>query len=280
MAYNAKARETNLKKYGHPCSLHGPNGVLKQNKDYFLKSQKANIDRVKAAKKRLLDGLKIMNIELLSDISNLNKLYGKNLEYKCNNCNTVFWHIQRYKIPECPGCKIKEKRSKSVDEIVSFLKTFYKGIILKNDRNIIHPKEIDIYLPELKLGIEFNGVYFHMINHQNAYEKMKLCNAKGIKLIQIFDIQFSLEKSRILKAIKTCILYGGCVFLDKESHHSQQFPLFGEIEALEELTPKKIFLCDYYKKCPKSQRSYYFIDCGALIIDTELSKTLYQKVVC
>ena len=42
-----------------------------------------------------------------------------------------------------------------------FIKNYYNRKILFNDRLIIKPKELDIYLPDVKLAFEFNGLYSH-----------------------------------------------------------------------------------------------------------------------
>lgn len=51
-----------------------------------------------------------------------------------------------------------------------------------NDRNAIKPYEIDIYFPEQKIGIEYDGMYFHP---KSSSFKRQLCESKGIKLITI-----------------------------------------------------------------------------------------------
>jgi hypothetical protein len=61
---------------------------------------------------------------------------------------------------------------------------------IENWRSIIPPKEIDIYLPDYNLGIEYNGIYHHTEvsgtrgehYHRNKYTA---CKANGIALIQI-----------------------------------------------------------------------------------------------
>jgi len=66
---------------------------------------------------------------------------------------------------------------------------------LRNTRKIIKPKELDFYLTDYKLAIEFNGVFWHNPNfygsklawflyHQNKIEE---CNLRGIKLIHIWE---------------------------------------------------------------------------------------------
>ena len=89
-------------------------------------------------------------------------------------------------------------------QLEMFIKENYQeGTIIYND-----PKEIDIYLPDLKLAFEFNGVYWHNeINKPNNYhlEKTELCEKMGIHLIHIYEDDWvykqEIIKSRILNLI-------------------------------------------------------------------------------
>ena len=84
-----------------------------------------------------------------------------------------------------------------------FIKNNYKGEILFNNKSIINPYEIDIYIPELKLAFEFNGLYWHNEEHrENNYHlnKTELCEKQGIQLIQIFEDDW-LYKQNIIKSI-------------------------------------------------------------------------------
>lgn len=74
---------------------------------------------------------------------------------------------------------------------------------ISNIRSIISPYELDIYLPDYKLAIEYNGSYFHSQVDKN-YHKMKtdLCNSKGIQLLHIFDFDdLDIWKSIILNKL-------------------------------------------------------------------------------
>ena len=46
-------------------------------------------------------------------------------------------------------------------ELAEYVSSIYDGTILENNRTIIKPRELDIYLPELHLAIEYNGDYWH-----------------------------------------------------------------------------------------------------------------------
>lgn len=108
----------------------------------------------------------------------------------------------------CPLCVAELTSSKAEKEIFEFIRENYKGEIKTNDRITLGYKEIDIYLPELKLGIEHNGSYFHseLFLHKNYHlNKANLAESKGIKLIQVFEYEWNnkrdIVKSRLLSAI-------------------------------------------------------------------------------
>lgn len=59
-----------------------------------------------------------------------------------------------------------------------------------NDRKLIWPYEIDILLPKQKLGIEFNGAYWHSTFFKDKkyhLTKLNLMENKGYQLFNIFD---------------------------------------------------------------------------------------------
>jgi predicted nucleic acid-binding Zn-ribbon protein len=66
--------------------------------------------------------------------------------------------------------------------------------------------EIDCYIPELKIGIEFNGIYFHSTNGLNKrseryhYNKSKEALEQGIDLIHIWEDQWK-NQQEIIKDI-------------------------------------------------------------------------------
>lgn len=63
---------------------------------------------------------------------------------------------------------------------------------LHNIRSVIPPLELDIFLPDYNLGIEYNGVHYHSEQFKpKGYHifKTKECEKKGIQLLQIFDFE-------------------------------------------------------------------------------------------
>jgi hypothetical protein len=105
----------------------------------------------------------------------------------------------------CTECNpIDDKVSSFHLEVLEYIKSIYNGSIIVNDREVIKPLEIDIYLPEKGIGIECNGLYWHSEKyknkkyHQNKYLKSKEANTK---LIQIYDDDWNLKKDIIKSRI-------------------------------------------------------------------------------
>ena len=79
-----------------------------------------------------------------------------------------------------------------------------------NNRSLIAPLELDIYVPSKKLAIEYCGLYWHSEiagGKPRNYHRMKLdmCTERGVRLITIFEDEYlnkpDVVKSRIANAL-------------------------------------------------------------------------------
>lgn len=79
--------------------------------------------------------------------------------------------------------------------------------IIRNTRDIISPKEIDLWIPEYNLGIEYHGSYWHQEDKAKNlhYEKAALAREKGIRLIQIFDFELIEELDGIQNILRSAL---------------------------------------------------------------------------
>jgi hypothetical protein len=94
-------------------------------------------------------------------------------------------------------------KSKREIEVYNFIKENYKEEIILNSKNIIS-KEVDIYLPHLKLAFEFNGLYWHSELHkEKAYHlnKTKECLDASIQLIHIWEDDWDFKKEIVKSMI-------------------------------------------------------------------------------
>lgn len=90
-------------------------------------------------------------------------------------------------------------------EIRQFLKDLLPNETIRyNDRTLIKPLELDFYIPNKQIAIEFNGLYWHSElagkNRNYHLVKTQKCLEQNTKLLQIFSSEWS-AKSNILKSI-------------------------------------------------------------------------------
>lgn len=128
---------------------------------------------------------------------------------KCKICKNDFQILNnlmnsRIRVGDsiCLNCNPKKQKIKE-NKIYSFIEENYSGKIIQNDRSILNGKELDIYLPDLNLAFEFNGLYWHSdIYKDRMYHinKTKECLDKGIQLIHIWEDDWN-YKPEIVKSI-------------------------------------------------------------------------------
>ena len=152
-----------------------------------------------------------INIHFIKKINNKNNtdIY---LNLRCDKCNDDFKITRLYfnerikrNIELCLNCNpVKNGRSNGEIEILNYIKEIYNGNILENNKSIIDG-ELDIYIPELKIAIEYNGLYWHSnVFKEEDYHlnKTNLCNNIGIDLIHIWEDDWIYKKDIIKSIIK------------------------------------------------------------------------------
>jgi len=164
-----------------------------------------------------------LSVTILNDEKQLKYLYDSGLTCetiaeKLNvSKSTVSRWINIHKIetknPNSYERKIK-KTSKSEIEIFDFISSFYDGPIIQSNRSLLNGKELDIYLPEKKFAIEYNGLYYHyyrpyetkecLIKNKKYHLKKTLeCEQKGVDLLQFYSDEWNLKKEIIKSIIKS-----------------------------------------------------------------------------
>ncbi len=219
---NQKSKNTMFNKYGKEYYSQTPEYRIKiketclvnHGAEHHMKNKTIK-DKVKNThKKNFFNYLITSNrfdtkVTPLFDLDSYKGSFRSNkYEFQCNTCNSIFEdNIGDGRIPRCLSCyPYQTYTSKEEYNIVEFLKSILpeNTIILQNDRTLINPFELDIYIPEYKLAIEYNGIYWHSEQQgkdKNYHiNKTNLCNNKGVKLIHVFDSEW-LNKQDIICSI-------------------------------------------------------------------------------
>jgi len=90
-------------------------------------------------------------------------------------------------------------------EVFEFVESLNIGKIIANDRLAIAPSELDIYIPEQNLAIEYNGLYWHSEAYrEKRYHKQKSidCEKVNIRLIHIWDDEWRDKRGVVESMIK------------------------------------------------------------------------------
>jgi len=144
------------------------------------------------------DWLKQQNHDLKKSLREISRELGMKTE------STVSYYFKKHDLEvfRFAGSLFEKNISK-------YIQSIYDGVILENDRNIISPKEIDIWLPEKNIGIELNGCYWHSnvvnTNSNHLLEKTVLCRSRGIRLVQIFDLEYINKEKQIETFLKSLL---------------------------------------------------------------------------
>lgn len=102
----------------------------------------------------------------------------------------------------CPECS--HHRSKGEALIFRFVSIFTTPV--GRDRTVVAPKELDIWLPEHNLAIEYCGEYWHGSDcekdepfaRRRHKEKFEACRAAGIRLLTVYESEW-LSRSHAVK---------------------------------------------------------------------------------
>lgn len=127
-------------------------------------------------------------------LSNVYKNSRSFLNYICpsGHKHRIKWNDWQQGV-RCPECFYINKTSKQEKEIRDYIIKIYKGAIIPNNRSIIKNPltgeflELDIWLPEIRKAIEYNGEHWHDNKYQKWKDdiKQKWCEDNGIELMII-----------------------------------------------------------------------------------------------
>lgn len=98
-----------------------------------------------------------------------------------------------------------KKTSKPENELKKYIESLgFK--VSQGKRKKLNGLEIDIFIKETNIGIEFNGCKYHTENfggkHRNYHlTKTRLCESQGIQLLHIFEDEWFLKKEIILSKL-------------------------------------------------------------------------------
>lgn len=214
-----KAKKTNMTNFGVENVLSKNSSVRKKIEETWIEKYGTNnICQVPEFIEKRRKSKQINHYEELLSLFNGGNLdwlvkmedyegyhFSKRYNFLCKVCNHAF--ESTVYVPQSVFCEVCHPKRKQSGEntLLEFLNTELNGkTIIRHDRLILNGKELDFYIPELKLAIEYNGLYWHRegpkISKNYHLDKTTKCVEKGIRLLHIFETEW-LYNQNIVKSI-------------------------------------------------------------------------------
>jgi len=173
------------------------------------------------------DGYRLLSKEYINNKSKLNLVCPNNHVYK------VSWYEWRRLGSRCPRCS-KTGESIQEDKLYKFISKYFK--FKRRDRKLLLNKELDFVNDELKLAIEYCGLYWHSTKFKKDTNyhlyKLEECLDRGYKLITIFEDEWVFKPKAVMYKLRT-------VFSDTRNFLLNNY----YISEINYLTAKKFFDC-------------------------------------
>lgn len=274
------------------CPDCGEKKVIKgrQNLYHFIKNGNIN-HNLRCRGCAISKGKKEENLKrLINDSNRLYKCHFKEgQEYKgadlekrgylrnkyifvCDTCNQEFQdYFTANSVTMCPYCYPHQTTTSQYESyILDYVKSIYKGNIIRNDRRLISPYELDIYIPNLKLAVEFDGLYWHSFKSPDYHlNKTLMCEDLGIKLIHINSDDYFLRKDFIESILRDNIKKVRRI-PDENTIYDRRFysPLdFSKYEIINVTPPKHYFTDGEYLSDTETEKfNKNYFDCGTFMI--------------
>lgn len=210
---NDRIKSTNLERYGYENPLNSP--------EIRERINQTNLERY-GGHPMLSEGVRKINFILSQDpnylkyLGNLISLFkcerGHEFEITSDNYNGR----KKLNTPLCTICHpIGDSRSIKENEVFKFIQSIYDGEIIQSYRDEL---EIDIYLPALKIGFEFNGLYWHSEEYKDRYyhqKKQKHFGDRGIRVIHLWEDDWDSNSLIIQSQIRNWLGLSNRIFARK-----------------------------------------------------------------
>lgn len=147
--------------------------------------------------------------------------------------------------------------SKGETEVKDFIISLGFNVEKSNNRKLLDGKEIDLLIPDINLGIEYNGLYYHTekMGKNSSYHLNKTiaCNEVGYNLIHIFEDEWVKNNELIKNKLKHILKISDGVKIGGRNVHIKLIEKYEKKQFLEENhiqgnDNSKIMYGAYYKE--------------------------------
>ena len=196
-----KVIKSNIERFGVKCNL--------QSEDSKSKIRKTNIEKYGKDNHTKSEIFRIsQNFKISSDDNYIKYIDDRISEFNCDYGKDHIFYIKsdlylgrtKSNLKLCTVCNpVSASSSIKEKDLYNYIKEIYPGEVISNYRNKL---ELDVYIPELNIGFEFNGLYWHSSKYLSInyhLDKTTHFNDLGIRVFHIFEDDWD-YKNDIIKS--------------------------------------------------------------------------------
>jgi hypothetical protein len=205
-----KQKNTNMIKYGVEHPVASPQIITKRKatnvQRYGMENPALHPDVIEKKRATVIERYGVDNVFKLQEVQDkadatMIERYGVESPLQLEKISSRF---KQFDIPI-----ITRSSSQFELDIGDYIKSLYDGEIIFNTKSVITPLELDIYLPELKLAFECNGVFWHGETQGKSskyhLDKTEQCNSAGVRLIHILDKEWEVSQDIVKSRLRSLL---------------------------------------------------------------------------
>ena len=214
--FREQARQTKLERYGadHDVEKTRQTSLERYGVEFPTMSPEvqAKTRATKAAKTRAYfqEELNSEHIEILESPEGSGGFF-RLLCHECGNEFSISKSFLYHKVRLGKVCPLCNPRKFNYDSslqanIADFVESISPALVARDNRTEIWPQELDIYVPDLHIAFEIDGMYWHSTAYKSSsyhLDKTLLCEEKGITLYHIFECEWESKRPIVESRIKS-----------------------------------------------------------------------------
>ena len=196
-----KIKRTNLEKWG----FENPT----QNDDIKNKIKDATLSKYNVVNIMYSEEFR-KKFNISNELDYVKYIGNRQYEFFCEYCNKNYdidydnyYKRKLRNVSCCTNCyPISENSSIKELDLRNYILSIYSGELIPNRRDGL---ELNIYLPDLNLGIEFNGLYWHSeekLDKNYHLNKLNYFKEKNISVINIWEDDWDFRRDIVKSQIK------------------------------------------------------------------------------
>jgi hypothetical protein len=137
-------------------------------------------------------------------------------QFKTHSHQRIVWECEnnheweavisgRVRGSNCPTCSAQAVTSKGERDVASFLSKLGLEVEMNNRQVLGGKSELDIFIPSLSIGVEYNGIYWHSEasgkDKDYHFRKHTAAQIAGITLIQVWEDDWQNRQPVVMRAL-------------------------------------------------------------------------------